>query len=387
MKNSLLGFILWLFIAMMSVDTLKAQYLASFDREKLFDLYQAQKYSEAVEYLEKNPMEAVPGLLTYKQKAYAYLMAGQLEDAEKNYLQVLAHGENISTLNTLAQLNTKRGKYKQSVTYLERIIRLDSTHVNAYVQLADLALRDTTLNRLNNLAKANTLLPTDADIAYNYAQALQLIKQYEPAYKALHTAWLNDTANLNLLTAKIPLAYQLKYYPEVIQDGKRILLELSDNQVKKWMAQSFFNLKQYPQAIQLFQEIEQSGESAEVHYYYLSLAHRNIGKLNEATHYAKKTIEAAISPNISSYYLMWGGIYEMNKQYQLAESTYKKGLSYQALPELYFRLGILYDSYLAQKVKAVQQYKLYTQQKLDSSADKSQLEFAKERLKVLSPMK
>src|SRR5690606_9544046 len=144
-------------------------------------------------------------------------------------------------------------------------------HVNAYVQLADLALRDTTLNRLNNLAKANTLLPTDADIAYNYAQALQLIKQYEPAYKALHTAWPNDTANLNLLTAKIPLAYQLKYYLAVIYDGKRILIELSDNQVKKWMAQSFFNLKQYPQAIQLFQEIEQSGEYALIHYYYLCL--------------------------------------------------------------------------------------------------------------------
>lgn len=367
---------------------LYAQNGVNYDKEKLLEFYQSQRYADAAQYLQTIYPEDTQDSKALNQIAYCFMMAGKLPEAEKNYLKLIIQQPNsLPVLFSLANINLRRGNDLKARAYLEDIVKLDSTNFNAFKQLAGLYTKDVDSQKIVYLVKANQINPTEADVALDLANAYRKLKNYEPAYQILSKAIEADTGHLILQQAKLPIAIQLKKYKEVISTGEKLLIDGADGNVVKDVGMAYYYLKNYEKAISYFKMLELIGAQNENSLYYTSLCYRNLSNYKLASEYAKKTIEEGISPNISSYYLLLGGIYELNNLSTSAIKSYKKGLTFSSNADIYYRMGLVYDLKLNQKKSALSYYNLYLKSKPDVAADKEQIDYTKNRVLALTSPK
>lgn len=351
----------------------------SLDKEKLLEFYQTQRYAEAASYLNRIYPPETSDIKALSQIAYCNMMAGKLVDAEKNYQQInQLQPQQFSVLFSLANINSRRGNKKSASDYLLQVVAIDSSNFSAYKRLADYT--DSTSLKIQYLQKANKLNSTDADVAYDLAFIYRTQKNYQPAYDVLKIAIEADTSNMILQQALLPIANQLKKYNEVIVTGEKLLKTGADGNVVMDVGKAYFFLKNYKKAIGLFQMLEKMSMQNESVFYYMSLCHREMKNHEMAVKYAKLTINESISPNISAYYNLLGGIYDEKQQLTLAANTYKKGLSYNANKNIYYRLGLLYDLKLKQSKQANTYYNLFLKSKDLDKDDQPQVDYVKMRI-------
>ena len=360
----------------------------TYDKEKLLEYYQSQRYADAATYLQSIYPDDTQDIKILNQIAYCFMMAGKLPEAEKNYQKIITQQpQSIPVLFSLANINVRRGQDLKAKGYYEQIIKLDSTNFNGYKQLAALYADDTTSVKIAYLTKANLLNPVEADVAYDLAIGYKKLKKYELGYDILTKAIAADTGNLVLQEARLPIAVQLKKYKEVIATGEKLLTAGADGNVIKDVGMAYYYLKNYEKAIGYFKMLEDLAAENETTLYYTSLSYRGLNQYKLATTYAKKTIQEGISPYTPSYYLLLGGIYEIDNQYTSAASAYKKGLTFGINSSLYYRLGLVYDLKLNQKKTALTNYNLYLKSKPDMKVENEQIAYAKERITALTSAK
>ncbi len=371
-----------LFLVFISVRG-RAQSNPAPDKEKLFELYQNQRYAEAARYLKEIYGNDINDVKALTQIGYCFLMAGNTVDAEKHYARAYElDTKNLSVLFSLASINNRRGNDVKAKTYYTEIVKIDSNNFNVYKQLANLYPQPTDSLKIVYLKKANSLYPTEADVAYDLADAYQKTKKPELAYKTLDIAILADTDNLVLQKAKLPIANSLKKYAEVIKTGEKMLKAKNgaDGNVLKDVAMAYYYTKQYQKAIELLQMLEKVSMQNEATLYFTTLSYRQLKDYKNARIYARKTIEEGISANTSNYYDLLGLIYEESDGLSLALSAYKKGLEYKSTPSLYYHLGTLYDTKYKNSKTALSYYKLYLKSKPDPVKDEEEIKFTKARI-------
>ncbi|MFD0941889.1 tetratricopeptide repeat protein [Pedobacter boryungensis] len=369
--------ILFFIFLLLSCRFLKAQ--SNVDQEKLLDFYQTQRYAEAAQYLQSIYPANTKDIKALNQIAYCYMMSGKLPEAEKFYVQINDLQPNtLSVLFSLANINTKRGNTIAAQLYLLNIEKLDSTNFKVYKLLA--GLTDSIKLKVSYLKKANKLNPIEPDVAYDLAFELKNLKLFEPAYQVLKVAIEADTSNFILQRAQLPIANELKKYKEVIAVGERLLQNGGDANVIKDVGKAYFYLKNYQKCISLYTLLEEMSLQNETILYYMSLSYRELKNYEMASKYAKKTIDEGISVNTSTYYLLLGGIYEINNQLTSAVAAYKKGLTFKENPSIYYRLGLIYDLKLNQKQNALKNYNFYLKNKPDAEKEKEQMDYTKSRL-------
>ncbi|KFF74810.1 hypothetical protein HX13_12455 [Chryseobacterium sp. P1-3] len=313
-------------------------------------------------------------------------MAGKLSDAEKSYLKInTLQPDNLSTLFSLAGINSKRGNAFKAKSYLQQIIQLDTNNFSAYKQLA--AYEDTSEAKLKLLTKANTLNATDPDVAYDLSMVYRELRQYQQAYDVLKTAISADMENFSLQQAQLPLANQLGKYSEVVETGERLLKINADPNIINELGQAYFYLKDYQKCINLYTTLEEQGVQNEGTLYYMALSYRELKDYNKAALYAQKTIDEAISDHTTLYYAALAGIYEAENKYNDAITAYKRGLTFGPSNIIYYRLGLLYDINLKQPKNAVSYYQLYLKNKPDQEKENEQISYAKSRITFLTGVK
>ena len=352
------------------------------DREKLLEFYQTQRYAEAANYLSTIYTSETTDIKALTQIAYCNMMAGKLVEAEKNYQKINSlQPQQIPVLFSLANINSRRGNKRNATDYLQQIITLDSNNFNAFKRLADYT--DSAGMKLQYLQKANKLNTTEADVAFDLARVYRDQKQYLPAYNVLKVAIAADTSNMILQQALLPMANQLKKYNEVITTGEKLLKNGAEGNVVLDVGKAYFFLKNYKKAIDRFQLLEKMSMQNESVCYYLSLCYRELKNYDMAIKYAKLTIGESISPNISAYYNLLGGVYEEKQQLTTAANAYKKGLSYNTNKNIYYRLGLLYDLKLKQPKLALTYYNLYLRSKDLDKEDQPQIDYVTLKVKEL----
>ncbi|RZK43042.1 MAG: tetratricopeptide repeat protein [Pedobacter sp.] len=372
-------------LLLVTVSQLHAQTAEQYDREKLLELYQSQRYAEAGEYLRSMYPNGTKDVKVLNQIAYCFMMGGQLAEAEESYSKILEQQENsLPVLFNLGNINLRRGNNTKAKSYYERIVVLDSTNFNAFKKLADMYVSDLDSQKVVYLTKANKLNPIDADVAFDLARVYRKTKDYELAYNTLSIAIKADTGNLILQQEKLPVAIQLQKYKEVIETGEKLLTGGADAKTIKEVGLAYYYLKNYQKAISYFKMLETVDAQNESSLYYTSLCYRALNDLKSAATYGKKAIDEAISPNTTSYYLLLGGIYELDKQYVSANTAYKRGLTFKENGNIYYRLAILNDFNFKQPKTALNYYRLYLKTKPDIELDKDQISYSKERIAALS---
>ncbi|WP_276877789.1 tetratricopeptide repeat protein [Chryseobacterium joostei] len=375
--------IVWLscLFILLSLKNIIAQ-TTKIDTEKLLTYYETQRYGDAALYLQSIYPEDTQDLKALTQIAYCNMMAGKLADAEKSYQKVhIIQPNNLPTLFSLSSINSKRGNISNAKAYLQQIIQLDSLNFSAYKQMA--AYSDNPETKLNYLRKANILNAADPDVAYELAMTYNKLKQYQLAYDILKTAIALDTENFTLQQAKLPIANQLGKYLEVIETGEKLLKVHQDENVMNDLGQAYFYMKDYKKCILLYKMLEELGIQNESILYYMTLSYRELKDYDQATIYAQKTIDEAISKHISLYYAALAGIYEDQEKYNEATTTYKKGLTFGSNNIIYYRLGILYDVTLKQPKNAITYYQFYLKNNPHQEKEKKQIAYATERVSAL----
>lgn len=373
------------FFLLFTFYSVHAQSSGNYDKEKLLEYYQSQQYADAANYLQSFYPEDTQDVKVLNQIAYCFMMAGKLPEAEKNYLKIINQQPNsLPVLFSLANINLRRGNNLNASSYYQQIIKVDSNNFNAYKQLAGIITNDIDTNKVAYLKKANKINATEADVAYDLAISYKKLKKYELGYNILTTAISADTGNLVLQQARLPIAIQLKKYKEVIATGEKLLTGGADGSVIRDVGMAHYYLKSYEKAISYFKMLEVMAAQTESSLYFTSLSYRGLNNYKLAAQYAKNTIEEGISTNTSSYYLLLGGIYEINNQFNNAVAAYKRGLTFTANGTIFYRLALLYDLKLNQKKSALTYYNLYVKSKPDSVMEKEEIKYVQERTIALT---
>jgi tetratricopeptide (TPR) repeat protein len=362
----------------------QAQLLGSADQERLLEYYQSQRYDDASKLLQEvfgaDPQDPKATAML----AYASNMAGNLKLAERQYVKLNeADPKNIAVLFSIAGIHAKRGNDEKAKGYYQQVLNLDSNNFRALKLVASMATDPN--ERLKYLKRASQLNPADGDIAYDLAVELNRLRQQAEAYRVLDEAFRSDTSNYMLLKAKLPLCISLKKLHEAQQTGDKLLQNGdSSSYVINSMGRLAMEKKDYKKAIALFKVLEGRTEVSESSLYYTAICYEKLKDLNNAREYIKATIDAAISPNVSSYYNFLAYAHENAGAYKAAHTAYLRALQFSKSFEIYYSLGLLNDLKLKNKTAALRYYKQYLQGKPDEKLAADNISYVKGRIKALT---
>jgi tetratricopeptide (TPR) repeat protein len=362
----------------------RAQLLKSADQEQLLEYYQSQRYDDASKLLQSAFGEDPQDLKATAMLAYASNMAGNLKLAERQYLKLnQADPKNIAVLFSIAGIHAKRGNDEKAKKFYQEVLKVDSNNFRALKLIASTASDPD--ERLKYLKRASKLNPADGDVAYDLAVELNRLRQQAEAYQILDEAFKSDTSNYMLLKAKLPLCISLKKLNEAQQTGNKLLLNGdSSSYVINSMGRLAMDKKDYKKAIALFKVLEGRTEVSESSLYYTAICYEKLRDMNNAREYIKATIDAAISPNVSSYYNFLAYAHESAGAYKSAQMAYLRALQFSKTNEVYYSLGLLNDLKLKNKTAALRYYKQYLKGKPDEKLASDNISYVKGRIKVLT---
>lgn len=328
----------------------QAQIADSLDHQKLLEYYQARQYTEAAQYLQRIYIDS-NDVKKLKQLAYANLMAGNFNEAEKNYIRLNTQlPENTVVLTALADIKSRLNQGDEAARFYLAVIKIDSNNFNAYKKLAKLK-NDSPGTSKAYLLKASQLNPEDAEVAAALADSYFRNNQFSKAEETLKPALAADSINVILLNAKIPICMALEKYAEAIKAG-RILLEEYETPPENLLLQ-------------------------------MALSHREIKEYKTAIAYLQKAIEAGISTKIASYYGLLGDSYENINQNKDAIKVYKRGLLFENNGSLYYNIALVYENKLNDKKNAINYYTQYLSSIKNPEKQKRHIAFIKNKIEEL----
>jgi tetratricopeptide (TPR) repeat protein len=379
--------LLILFLLAHLAATVSAQQSAKADNDLLLDYYQNQRFVEALDYLKKIYTEPVIDTKALASLAYTAQMAGRLPDAEGYYQRIYdKDSTNIAILFSMGSINAHRGNNAKAIIFYKKILLKDSTNFNVYKQLATLSQNMGNLpSALTYFQKANTINPVEPDVAFELSTIYINLEVYKVADSIITKALAADTANLLLLRNKAIVNYRLKKFPETIAVCAKLLQQSeAASDVINMLGISYFMVKNYNDCIITFAILENEKAASETSYYYTAMSNKALKDQEKAILYLNKAIQAAVSPNVDSYYNEMGDSYDHLHRLKKAVTAYQKSLLYDTKPVItYYLLGYLYDSELKNKNNAIKYYKKYIKS-APPEKQKNYLKYAKNRLKELT---
>jgi len=335
--------------------------IAEPDKGLLLEYYQSQHYEDAAKYLQQFYNPDLQDVKILSQLGYANLMAGMLPEAENIYLKLYEQQpSNLPVLFNLATIQEKRGNEQKAKSYYKQIIAIDSNNFIAYKQLALLNKEGAITERVKYLKKAIELNPKEADVIVDLCQIYFKMNLHNQASEILEPALKADSANRQLLKTKIPISIAKKKYNEAIQTGQK-LLSYGDSStfVMSNLANSYFSVLDYKNALTYFLKIKDGSIDNETLFYNLALTYRGLKDYNNANLYLNKAIMEGISAKTASYYGLLGDSFESINKNEEAISTYKRGLLFENNGSLYYNIALVYENKLNDKKNAIAYYNLY----------------------------
>lgn len=366
-----------------------AQTGSTVDKEKLIEFYQSQRYTEAAAYLQTVYGTETDEPKELSQIAYTNLMAGNLAVAEKSYSKLYAQQPtSLPVLFNLATISIRKGDEGKAMSFYKEIIKIDSTNFNVYKQMASLVLNPVSPEKITYLEKANTINPIHPDVAFDLATSYNKLSKNDSAYHVLDIALINDTTNLSLLKAKMPICIALLKIDETIETGAKLMAYGdSSNYVLSNLAKAYYLKKTYQKAIDTYSVIERMQQSTESTFYYTSLCYKELKNYPKAADYMKLAVKEGISPWMSNYYQILGEIYELTGMIKNANLSYHKSFEFENTGAAYYNLGLINDFKMDNRKAALKYYNLYLASNPDPEKRKEVIKYVKMRIAHLQVKK
>jgi len=331
----------------------------------LIDMYQNQRFMEAVDYLKKSCPEPITNIKILSRFAYAYQMAGKALQAETYYKRMYDQDStSVPVLLSLAGINAARENKPQAIYYYEKASGLDKSNFQVCKQLGRLYMekKDTT-NALKNLFRANYIDPEESDVASDLSGVLITTKKLKQAESILVRALAADSTNLLLLRQVVHLQYDANRFKETVVTCNKII-EQGDQSagIINKLGNSYYKLKNYECCIESFAMLPDVYQT-EGTYYLVAMSYKALQKYKPALENLDNALKQAISPYTDSYYDEIADIDDTLKQYKNELANYQKSLFFKDSGTIYYSLASLYDKQLHDKKNALKYFKKYIDSK------------------------
>jgi len=216
------------------------------------------------------------------------------------------------------------------------------------------------INRINYLRKANELNNTDGDVAFDLAELFYKMNFFDKATEVLKPAIAADSANLQLLKMKMPIAISSKNYEEAIATGQK-LLSFGDSStfVLNNLGKVYYLTLDYQNALKSFLMIKQKTGDGEALNFNIARSYRGLKDYSNAIPYLQNAIKEGVSPLVASYYGLLGDSFENVNKNEDANKAYKKGLDFENDGSLLYNIALVYETKLNDKKNAISFYEQY----------------------------
>ncbi len=301
----------------------------------------------------------------------------------------------IQCIQIIANASNRLGDQAKAKEYYHKLEKIDSSDINAYIQLASIYEQQLRIPRaikyysiLNRLlpenpiyfrknaklyksvndnkeafhlyAKANKLNPRDVLALKGLAELCVANNQMDLADSLIRVGLDIDTENISMYYILARSKYKQKQYDSVtlILEGLRSQVDL-DSYYNKLLGFSYLQIDSIDLAIRKLRLALVTEEQSEKLHFYLATAYEKKGEISGALEHYKKAVEYGRSPDLDMYHRNTARIANKEKKYQLAIAHYKDAYKYGKDPIVLYYLAAICDTYYKDKSIAINYYNKY----------------------------
>lgn len=316
----------------------------------------------------------------YYQRATINAGAGNWDSVADDCMKALAKDPaNIDAKVLLAKALGVAKKHDEAIRYLEEVRKKAQDREDVYVLLAKEYMNTEKYRQAERIMLDLLARDTEALVAYYYLGAIYgaYLKEPAKAIRIYEKLLEREPENVQVIDAVSQLYLDMGKPRKALD----MLLELErrragDVALKLKIAQLYYKLKEYPPAIERFEEVLESNPDSDKLMYYLGVLYEESGrpedairmyemvppisglykdarlrlaykyKEGESIDQAKRVLKEGIrrQPKTVEFYQYLGGIYEREGDYPAAVKLLIRAT--KAFPEdemLFFSLGVLYE--------------------------------------------
>jgi len=337
----------------------------------LLRMMQAQQYEAAFNYLYPLYQADTTQLEMLAHLATAKRLNNDLIDAERYYRQVIARDSlHLSSLFQLGSIQMRRMQYEGAEHYLGRVLAIQPDHLQANILMSQvLQGKSDKDGAYFHLEKAHRLQPKNMDLAASLVELSIQNANYEQADTILINVLPLDPDNGTLLVLQANLYHSIKKYEELLIVCEHLQrLGITDKAVMKKYAVTLFNLGRHEASLEQYKLLQSENHEniGEFDFYYMAMAAKALGRIEEGISHADSLLSRAISPNTGYYYGVRGELLKLNNKPSRAIESYQRGLTFEPNPLHYYEMGLIYDRVMPHKSNAIRNYELFMKQEIPS---------------------
>jgi tetratricopeptide (TPR) repeat protein len=316
--------------------------------------------------------------------AKAYQQLGQHSEASLNLKKALQQDPlNILYKNELAKQFLRNEEEDSALVLYRSMLEKDSSNAYYWKQIAIIYEEQNKLHlRLKSLRKALELNPSDQESTLQLSSLLLQLDLNTEAKELVQKQLQQYPENKALLVQHLKASYRLKDYQAVISSSEQ-LFQRSDSAllIQKLAGIARFHEKDFKGAIALLENVAEKENKADILYYYMGLAYREVGDMEKSTQQLNKAIDAGISENLGTYYTQLAVSYEENGDFEKAIKAFQ--VAYKSSKEkiLLYHLARNYDLYYKDKTVALNYYQKYLSE--NDTANEYYFNYSRHRVQEL----
>ena len=357
---TLRGFYLLILLISMSVNAYAQEPCLTLAREQ----HNNGNYNAAIKVLIGCPDEVTTPLY-YELLASAYLLSGDLKNANNSIMLIADSVSSSSIIALKARITFTRGDYNSAYRYYKELYEADTLNANYTRHLAACADKlDSTILAISYFRKALELNPNDLISGIRLVQIYDNMDELSAA-DSISKKLLDVDSIPELLRLRGDVLYRMKEYSEAYKCFEPLLTSGTSNPdiLRKGGVCKFIN-GETELAITMLSASHLIQPEHEITCYYLGMAYHSFGDFKSSELYFNAAIKAGISPNMSNYYHRMADMYETAGEYTKALESFQSALKYREntdnfRPELYGEIGRIYEVYFNDYKNAIRSYDIF----------------------------
>ena len=316
-----------------------------------------------------------------QQLGYCYFKIGNYRDAKLFFNKMLKlDSTSVQAFSYLGAIAEQTANYHEARSYYGELLGIDSTNSYYYKQNAYMCLKTgDVIPGIAFFLKAHELNPMDIEVIERLSAIYLELEQPGMAEQMLAKGLNLDAKNIRLLQLKARIQNKLKNYEDVIASIVKTMDQGDTTSYYQMMlGVAYMRLDSVEQGIYHLEAITERGDDNEHTHHYLGTGYRQKGELEKSQAHYEKAIELGISPKIALYYEDLAAIYEEQGDYKKAIAYFEKSYEHEADAELLFHLARNHDLYYKDKRMAMRYYEQYS-----NTDDKKYQNYTAQRMEQL----
>lgn len=353
----------------------------SIDKAQVVNWLQDQQYQQAAEYLKSRITPGNTSQLALL--GYAYYQWGKWPETISTYQQILRlDSQHVSAHQYLASIYMQQENPAEAIPHYHKLISLRPQQALYYKQLSFAYFANHAADTgFIYLQKAYALNPLDSKVAARMAEEWMDLKRYDAADSVLQAYLATDSLQSVVIIPAIKNAFYRKNYAEAIALGKRLIrIKVISVTAYTYVAASCYYAKEYQECIYVNDFLTLQKLNTETTMYYAAMASAELKDYSRSNELLQLCIDLSKSKSLDDYYTAMGTNYEHLGAYRKAAACLDTAYYLFQSPLRQYSIARIYDQHLQNPVAAKQHYRRYLTLARSKEEDPAISKYVQQRL-------